>query len=505
MNPIFNALSSGYPANQILNFIQSFIPKLSTKINAAKKQGYSSEKIVEFLSDTMQSEANSSYQTSNRIDAKNREENKQITKDLLKQGVNLGATAIGAKVLSKMVPSIGRMINTRGNTPPQNNPPSPPNSPLTQNPTNNVPIQTQQTPQPPAPNPNPAQPGPNIGQQIGQQAASPVTQAIQPNQNVPIPPAINKSPIPEGMAKKIQELRDSGNDVEQISAYFKNFNPNQTSKFEKQSGKKIEETIQEHLSSIPEKPPIQPQQKPEQPQQSQNIQPLNQNVKENPIQAQEQQNIQPVNQELDIPEESIERNEVGSSVLLPDGSIGEIESVKQGIAKVKVDGKDRHKKVDELIEAPEGLEDAARHLVSLIPEKEKSTAFQESIHITLPGMDGEEMPIMLTKYYGGKWAWYLGVSNDDYNEIALGTYEPKTKKKTSIGEYKPGVIDSRGAGNQELIIKNPKYSKKNKGITWGYAETKYDLFKSIENTLKKMSKEELDEEGNIIKKRKNTS
>ena len=146
------------------------------------------------------------------------------------------------------------------------------------------------------------------------------------------------------------------------------------------------------------------------------------------------------------------------------------------------------------------MENAVRYIVDNIPENLKSTSLQSAVHI--PGMN-----ILLTQFYDGKWAFYKDFPEDIYRNISMGTYEPKGEAKTGIGEYKPGVVDSRGAGFHQEVKMNPKYSKENKGVTWGYADNEYGLMKSIQNILHKISKEKYDEQGKLTspKKRKKSS
>ena len=187
----------------------------------------------------------------------------------------------------------------------------------------------------------------------------------------------------------------------------------------------------------------------------------------------------------------------GSLAGTPDG-VGEIKSISGDNALIEVNGKNKQVKLDQLQEPPKDLDEATRHLVNLIPEDLKSTAIQSAVHVNLPG----EKNVTLVKFYDGKIAWYLDVPDDIYSSVALGTYEPKGKAKTGIAEYKPGVIDSRGAGFSEQIRMNPLYSKENRDKTWGYAKNEYDALAMIQPTLKQMSKEKYDEKGNLIQPKK---
>jgi hypothetical protein len=177
----------------------------------------------------------------------------------------------------------------------------------------------------------------------------------------------------------------------------------------------------------------------------------------------------------------------------PKGEIGEIQSIENGIAKINVDGKVKDFKEKDVKKSPEDLEEAVRFIVNSVPENMKSTVLESTLLIPLPGMN-----VMVTKFYDGKYAWYTDVPENVYNDISLGTYAPKGQAITGIAQYQPGIFDSRGAGFDQEIKKNPKYSKENKGKTWGYAENKYALTHSIQSILHKISKERYDEKGQLI-------
>lgn len=176
---------------------------------------------------------------------------------------------------------------------------------------------------------------------------------------------------------------------------------------------------------------------------------------------------------------------------LKNGQVGEIQSEKNGVATVNVNGQVKKEKVSELGREPVDTEEAVRSIINSIPEDMKSTAVQSMVHI--PGLN-----IMLSQFYDGKWAYYLDMPEDVYQSVALGTYAPKGQATTGIGEYKPGVADSRGAGFHQEIKVNPKYNKENKGKTWGYATNEYSLLHNIQSILHKISKERYDEQGKLI-------
>jgi hypothetical protein len=275
----------------------------------------------------------------------------------------------------------------------------------------------------------------------------------------PVPSPINTVNFNQFAARypniysKVKNMQAAGNDISVIKGYYEKYKPGDVKRIEKESGLPFQEIVEGFFTNPS------PEEKPE---------------------------IEKVE-----PEKIIEKK----IAMLPSGDIGEIESEKNGIAKINVNGQEKHRKLDEIKQEPPDLETAVNYMIDSIPEKEKSTAMQESIYVP-------ELKLMLTKFWDGKIAWYLDVDEDLYDNIALGLYQPKTKGKTGIAEYNPGVIDSRGAGFSEQISRNPKYSKEAKGKLWGYANNKYDALNHIRQILLKKSKERYDEEGNLIVPRK---
>ena len=178
-------------------------------------------------------------------------------------------------------------------------------------------------------------------------------------------------------------------------------------------------------------------------------------------------------------------------VSFKNGKIGTLEGIEKGVASVNIDGNIVKDKANQLtIEGPEA-ENASRQLVNAIPEGMKSTAIMSATYIP-------QYEMAVLKYWSGETAWFTGLPEHDYEQIALGTYTPKGEARTGIAEYKPSVGDSHGAANHELIVKNPRFSKENKGKTWGYAKNEFDLLHGMQKHLLKYSKERYDKEGNLI-------
>lgn len=197
----------------------------------------------------------------------------------------------------------------------------------------------------------------------------------------------------------------------------------------------------------------------------------------------------------EVPEAKIKPIAKMDTVFTPQG-IGQIKEIRNGKALVDIDGKKHQVAENEIEKEPEDLEPVVRDLFSKIPEKMKSTAIQSAIRV--PASEELNKSVTLVKFYNGDVAWYLDVPEDIYDSIALGTYEPKGQGRTGIAQYKPGIIDSRGAGFSQEISRNPKYAKDLKGKTWGYAKSSYDALQSIQPIINKISKEKYEENGNLI-------
>lgn len=487
MSPIFKGLNSGYSPQQILQYLMKSIPQMAPTIQKAMKAGYPAQQILGFLSKSFETEDKSGMSES-QIHASNTRADAERTKF----GLKAAATAVAAPVvagavgnaLSRALPTNLRNmfgLGTPGNGPqpggaPPSHPSNIPSTPNAPNQTGTALPPTQGTIQAPGQLSN-------VSSQPPISTTIPQAPNIQPPQikHIDLGPVFTKYP---GIKQKIDDLRNSGNDTVSISEYFRKFNANQTAKLEKEFGQPIDSIVDEYFRTNPFKVTTKRD--------------LQKNAEATTNQPQVSAPVEPPIQKLDKIEE-VERKPIEKSqtVASPQG-VGEIKEIRGDKALIEVDGKLHKVNVDELEQEPEDLEDAVRDILSKIPEGEKSTALQSAIHVNLP--EGKNLTLM--KFYDGKVAWYLDVPEDTYKSIALGTYEPKTKGKTGIGEYKPGVIDSRGAGFTEEIRNNPLYSKENKGKTWGYAFNEYDALNKIQPILNKISKEKYDEEGNLIQPKK---
>jgi hypothetical protein len=529
-------LEGGYTAEEILNYLASHFPKLSSKIQSAIAGGYTARDILQYINgvDT-KSLKRYKGKPKERVDIpfkddankfnpylqgqKKYEEyqkNNPVNKFVEKLPSNLADIAITAASyygLSKLAKEIPALLNnpTFKNILSQAQKiaglnPGEENRRQAEEPTLEGDAQTPQTntaataqtqpPQPQAPsqtdsldssNPPIQSPiGARVAQNTGiptetlatQTQAMPKTPEIQPTSQTPTPTAQQTQPPKDtsnlsqiidnlGIGDKVKELAQSelNHTPEEIAAIIRSPQLN--------AGKKIKNQVGLSPGSIKK-------------------------LKKLP----HEQLVDAVKSYMDKnnlrPDKTL-NNAIGnhtSEIMTKNGDIKEVESQKGPVLKTK-DGK--YLNENEVSKPPEDLEDAVRYIYDSIPESEKSTAFEGALRINLPGKGDHSFT--LVQFWDGKVGWYFDVPENIYNDIVTGKYEPKTQGKTGIGEYKPGVIDSRGAGFSKEIRQNPFYSKANKNITWGYADNTYKAQKMIQPILHKLSKEEYDEEGNLIIKK----
>ncbi len=502
MSAILNAIGRGFTSNQIVKRLADNYPKYSNAILSAQAAGYTGSQILRKFHNnkTGQNLPEDAFLTEHEKTRKEDDKRKR-NRALTVIGVLGTAGAIGA--------GLYKYANRNANVNPEVLP-AIRGAQGRQQHTINI------------PNQQIGYQKKNLGYnqplQIGQPGSNQPNQQPPPPQNSPQAP-INKPPEPyRPLRDSLKNQRDplqsidmirnmkvenpfklmvqQGHDDETTAQLLKMTLPKEVVKnMEKVAGglESVVEDYKNYLSNQSEKPSPPPQQQPNQqvPEIKPEI-PQTQNQVQQPIQVQEQpkqiQRNEPIQNQI---EQEIPKSNLA---VLPKGQIGNVESIKNGVATVNVNGNIKKFKESEIQGAPQDLEQAVRHIVNNIPENMKSTSLQSTILVPLP--DGNN--IMLSQFYDGKIAWYLDVPENIYDDISLGTYAPKGQATTGIGEYKPSVADSRGAGFHTEIKMNPKYSKENKGKTWGYAKNSYSLTHEIQPILNKISKEKYDEKGNLI-------
>lgn len=513
---ILNAIGKGFTAKQVLNRVANKFPQYADNIYAAQAAGYTANQVLRNISKNKQSNSDddNSYLTDHEKGVKQDEINRR-SEALQFLGI-LGAAGATASALyaynrsnrgvkpDEILDREKNQLVIRNNQGPDTRPTSNKSLQNHQRQLDNKQRQVEF-------NDNEKNQESHQNQQSEQ-----TPQNLSPDikQKTNLPPLKLFEEKYSDVTSKIDQLIGSGNDEDRISAYMNAFHTKEAMKAEKDMRRPFKEIVKEYMEAkrgqeSPDSQIKEGRQETQQPIQQE----LPKEVPQQQVTAEETRSpekpIQPVmpiaNQEMNqmgmqnpvAPAEQIPIKGIDKIVMTPKGP-GEITHQGKEGSIVQL-GNEKKSFFDKDIEnAPEDLEDVVRELMSMIPENEKSTAIQGSTFVELP-----ENPLIKSvttmKFYDGKIAWYLNMPKQNYDEICLGTYTPKGQGKTGIAEYNPGVADSRGSAFHHLVKINPLYSKENKNKTWGYADSSYNALAAIQPILHKMSKERLDEKGNIIK------
>ncbi len=464
MNPIFKALDSGYSEEDILKYISKAIPQLLPKVTKAMSNGYGIKEILGYLAKVTTKEDRQGLSES-QIHARNRD----VDSKLAPHGLMAAATAIGAPIaagaarsaLSRALPQSlqGLLGGTPGSiSQSSHNANYPSGSAL--EPTSQMPqAQTQL---------QPSQQPPNIN-----------AGNIQQETNIPqtktnIIDFINKN---KGFKDKIDQLKASGNDVDSIVGYFKKFNPSQTEKLEKETGRPIEEVVSEYIASKPvEEVAISPQ--------SVEKTKENQHVPELQIPEQRNPEILP---EITEPAEEAKEPEKPSkpiakkdSVITPQGA-GEIRDIKEKNALVEIDGKLHKVPIEDIEEEPEDVIQTVQQLLK-IPEVDRSSV------VSLFTYDPEESK-MYIQFHTGDTYKYMDVDPEKVYKVANKMGIPITQGKNIFGAWSPEDKQSLGATLIKEIINDPKYKKAKKGEpenpNYVKLETLYDYWEKLRKKSKR--------------------
>jgi hypothetical protein len=469
--PLLKALASGYTSKQIVDFLIRKFPQHASKIQAAVAMGYGPDKIIRYLTGGRKgvngndnfSEGIQTEHTQTREADINRRQN---VNNAALAGAGLAATGLGAYALSRSLPQAAQAAfgispgpGTPPPQPPTGTPPRPGTPPM--QPATGIQVQPQSPVPPPGPPPGPS-PQPTQIQvqkqplQIGQQPSQPV-QPVQPvveeAENLFEMIKAGKTPKgekPTNFMKFAKYLMSKGDisDPETLNNFQKWW---QSTEGQKRGSPLREfEKFRFEANWLPHS---------------------KENKKETPLKKEP---------ELPIEIEKPKVEEKGLAAL-PSGQIGQIESVKNGIAKVNVDGQIKHRKLSELIQEPEEIRNAIQDILQ-IPESERSAVFD------FVNYDSKDKRLYV-QFPTGKTVVYLDVDPSHAGAIRESKGVPKTSGETKTGErWMAGVPDSRGAEFFARIKADPKYSKANEGKTWYYLEDVYDKYGKLRLKPKRKKK-----------------
>lgn len=435
MTALLSALGAGVSSKKILDYLMRKSPELAPKISTALASGLSAEKILKWFSkdknfgklkSSMENEYPMQQNANPLVQAQNiRNQNlgqdsasalqrhlpsiaggltaavaapyaTRAAQGVLARALPSSLTGIGSQSPSGISQAIQNVVN-----PDISSMVSPSGSPQEQNQLKSSSFQ-------PPVNPTIAQPEASNLPQVKSNIATEI---------------LNKFP---GVEAKINDMLASKNTPEAIAQYFKQFNPNQTKKLEKEAGVSIQEIISEYVAKK---------------------------------QTEEPAHVEPQGQELDVPEETGEvepvKIETGHTVASPQG-IGEVKAIRNGKAIIEVDGKKHQVNEDELETEPEEVKTSTLEFnPSSVPEELRSAPLNE---VYLPH-DRRHVTI---KYNAGlKPIRYIYFRKDnqpiptDYiNKIVEGVQLPVTSGLNFWGAWDASKSDSRGSANYEELVSN---------------------------------------------------
>ncbi len=514
MNPIMASIAAGYTAEEILNFMGKLFKGVSPKIADAASQGYSPDEILNFMKNFKKKDLKKfkakkgqqvdfQFPTGAKEDASDLEvafdnwygptakekQDNRLNRTLQPESSGMGgmlgniaktaAMAGGGYLLNKALPKAAKFVE---------------------------PFISQMMGQPQA------QPeGSPVQEQLDAQAiTSPIETAANMRVDTPITEEVieefDPAPILEqaGLKQKVDELMSAGNTPEQISGYFEATMNNQQKKgVEQISPQPLDALITKYVANSQGQ--LQPQEQMEAIEQAP-IEPMAQETlapeedlyeKAKPIlENAERPNALTLQKELkiDLPEaqqlvEKYQDSFVNKLATLPDGEVAQVESVKDGIATIKVNGKERRRKIEDLETEPSELEPIVDSLLKAIPDDQKSAVLAFANYSNQFSFDhgGKkfDIPMMAIQFHSGDLYLYPGVSQEQYNRIVEKATPAKTSGDNSYHAWTQGK-ESRGAGFYE--IKKQLEKEFGKNFIKFKANEGYDYWKTVREAIKQVEK-----------------
>ncbi len=499
MNPILQALGSGYSVKKILTYLSKSSPQLAEKITQAVAYGYPAAEVLKYV---MKGGKNVSKQLPNATDEDSNIYTKMqysLPENMKEAGnfaLNAAKVAGGAAVASKVLSGI------QGASELVDSAPSP--APVSPQPNLGADALTQSA--------SPLQPGPGLSQQVQQQAQSPVTNAKMPSSPTQVSQASQAMPLsPEspqqsifdqltsGVDKsslepeKLQQLQFLGMISDKLQEEGKSLNDPE---FQKLS-KKIQDIVKGNPGTVLRESARFEASKEKKPPTIDQVKELSDlwklSKEKDPNFPHSLSKVLQRNLGLDEktadglskafhPSASSENNNEmvkGSSVITPSGDIATIEDLPGKTAKVNVDGKQQVHQTDELTPVPDNAEEIGQlyqQLIDKIPEGHKSRVYDAI------GYDPNRNAIKYT-YHDGKSYIIDDVPEEIVKEIANSNYLAKTSGGNYMGLYYKGN-PSIGAGMHQLISDLQKL-RGGKGKEYSYKfEELYSQHRLPKNILK---------------------
>lgn len=306
---------------------------------------------------------------------------------------------------------------------------------------------------------------------VGQQAASitnnlptpqqpPVEKTNIPQQQQPIQPEVKTIDVgslldKSGLKKHVDELSGRIKDPKQIAAILYNKYPEEMKRFQKESGKNMEDAIGDYLSSSPVQSGAIPEQS---------------------------------NEQETTTEQQPDKIEKKSIVASPNG-IGTVKEIRNGQALIEVDGKLHKAKEEELIQSPLPEKDLADLYDDLIGGIEKESGQQVSRNVYWSGYDPNVNELAYIPHDGGLYV-YDNISPEDAKELTNILSQRKSTGQNYIGTWEKGSSSPIGAKMYQLIQRLQK-ERGGKGNEYSNKFLKiYDALEPAKSAAKKKHEEQ---------------
>lgn len=545
MNPISKGIALGYTGQQLLNFLSKAIPSLSPKINQAQKAGHTIESILSFIGKTMEAQSYPKNMTQNQIHGQKTQQKEEFTKGLLAKGAALLGTGLATAALSRSLPKLASGLMQQGAT---LQAPNQLGNPAQTSTTLQTPIQTQtlkQQQQPQATNiPKPSPIQPETSQAILANPSSqqpPVNNLLSPSitenpQNIKAEgiPLQSISPLPEALKQQTQAMLEAGNPIENIAGTLKTTQKNIVKEYEKATNQPIERAIEDFAKSNPVQgrkpesmaPALHPETPIEKPQDISIIGGMAKGMTDNfydgvfkslkerkeTFSGVKEPLIQRAKKAFDeglikSPEDLRAfangklHEKANKLVALPDGTIGEIGNIRQGIAEVNTEAGLKRRKLGELIESPLPEKDLADLHDELLKGIESKTGEEISRMVSFAGYDPKTNELAFLPHMGALYV-YDNISPEDAKQLTSILSKRKTSGENFMGAWTKDTKSPIGAEMSKLIQKLQK-ERGGKGSEYkGKYEKIYDAIEPAKVEAKEKLQEKKKKEKENVKKRK---
>lgn len=383
MNPILKAYQEGYDDEKIFNFLVKSYPHIRKKLQKAITAGYSPKEIIGHLSDQIGTRTDYGNMSQQEIHGEKRKEDSEKNRSLLKAGLKTGATiASGLGGIGAVASAIPKIAQGIAKTAPQ------------------------------------------IGKGIagGLMAGAPQIPSVVEAASTTAPQAIKNVVQPQisallskhGLLNKIESLA-SRHVPDVIPALIqKQIKPEALEEIQQASGMPFADVVKDYANTFLSK-------------------------------AKEPQlSRESLKHQIEQSQEQIPQLKMPKTVLLPSGEMGTIKGEKQGIAEIETPSGIRTRKLDEVIEEPEGAATKALEIIkSFTPEQERSS------HHALSTYDPTDSSAFFV-FHDGTAYKVDDVTPDEYERLSKEVDMAKTSGEGAYGAWSTGS-GSRGAAYNQIV------------------------------------------------------